>query len=359
MTFSNFNTISPYNPLNTAVATPVFTVFATRDPTTADNAYQPATEWQNQVTGKFWKLVSTGASANWIALSGGSVPSADSFVTNIGGPVVPTGSGAINVNVSTTTFTDGSIANTLKTEVQATNHAILVGRGSQTPINSIGPNATVGLPLISAGASADPQFAILPIAGGGTNANSFTQTNGIVAYNGTSLVNYAGPQLSSVGIMTNTTQPSFFAYLLSSSVNVTGAGTGYFLGTAGGGVVTILKDQASNITIVGGAITFTAPVTGIYMFSGAMNCSGITAAMTTGNCQFNVNSGGNVIATMLMNPSFVRDVNNDMVFSGTIIIPLTTTNTVSFQLSIANGVSDAVTVNASLINSYFAGQLLS
>lgn len=51
-----------------------------------------------------------------------------------------------------------------------TNHGVLLGEGSL----AIGSTAagTVNLPLLSGGASADPSFALLPIAGGGTNASS-------------------------------------------------------------------------------------------------------------------------------------------------------------------------------------------
>jgi hypothetical protein len=100
----------------------------------------------------------------------------------------------------------------------------------------------------------------LAIANGGTKATSFTQSNGIVTYNGTSLVNYAGPQLSSGGVMTNTSQPCFSAYINSVKTNVTGDGTNYIMIFD-----TVSFDNGSNYSNSTGA--FTAPVAGKYLFS--------------------------------------------------------------------------------------------
>lgn len=104
---------------------------------------------------------------------------------------------------------------------------------------------------------------LLPTALGGTNANSFTQSNGIVTYNGTRLVNYAGPQISPSGILTNTTQPVFLVYLNSSVNNVTGDGTTYSVLFD-----TTAYDIGGNITLnSAGKTIFTAPVTGTYQFN--------------------------------------------------------------------------------------------
>jgi C1q domain-containing protein len=100
----------------------------------------------------------------------------------------------------------------------------------------------------------------LSIANGGSNATSFTQSNGIVAYNGTNLVNYAGPQLSSGGVMTNSTQPAFVAYCSANKSNVTGDGTQYIVVFD-----TTLKNVGASYNTSTGV--FTAPVTGTYQFN--------------------------------------------------------------------------------------------
>ena len=82
----------------------------------------------------------------------------------------------------------------------------------------------------------------LSIANGGTNASSYTQSNGIVTFNGTSLVNYAGPQISSGGLYTNSAQSLFNVYLTTDMTNATGdnfsatviykSGTNFFIVSA-------------------------------------------------------------------------------------------------------------------------------
>ena len=113
----------------------------------------------------------------------------------------------------------------------------------------------------------------LAIANGGTNASSFIQTNGIVAYNGSSLVNYTGPQLSSGGIYTNSSQPAFFAYLTNTISDVTGDGTLYTV------VFDTVSQQGSGYDVTTGI--FTAPSTGYYMFTYALLFTGVTAAQNT------------------------------------------------------------------------------
>lgn len=118
----------------------------------------------------------------FVTLSGGG-QAIDSFITNVAGPVDPNGSGQILVNASATTFTDGTVANTLKTEVQSAAHTILIGAGPNTASTPLAPSATLGVPIISNGAAADPSYGTALIAGGGTAATSFN-INGAV-YSGT------------------------------------------------------------------------------------------------------------------------------------------------------------------------------
>lgn len=48
-----------------------------------------------------------------------------------------------------------------------TAHALQVGAGTSTPVQ-VGPNASTAFPLVSGGSSADPAYALLGVAGGGT-----------------------------------------------------------------------------------------------------------------------------------------------------------------------------------------------
>lgn len=128
-------------------------------------------------------------------LSGGSV-AFDSFTPDSGtSPVVPTAGGAVTMAGSGSITTVGG-TNTLTTQLTGlTNHAILVGAGTTT-ITKIGPTATAGQVLQSAGAAADPVFstATYPstttvsqvLYSSGTNAiNGLpTANNGVLLTNG-------------------------------------------------------------------------------------------------------------------------------------------------------------------------------
>jgi hypothetical protein len=63
-----------------------------------------------------------------------------------------------------------------------TNHNVIVG-GASNALTSVPPSATVGIPLVSQGAGADPSFAAASVAGGGTGATTLT---GVLIGNGTS-----------------------------------------------------------------------------------------------------------------------------------------------------------------------------
>lgn len=91
----------------------------------------------------------------WTFLESG-LTTVNSFVTNIAGPVVPTAGGIIDLNASVSTFTDGTVANTIKTEVQATNHALKVGRGTNLAMADL----TVGVDhsILMGNTAADPGF---------------------------------------------------------------------------------------------------------------------------------------------------------------------------------------------------------
>lgn len=147
-------------------------------------------------------------------------------------------------------------------------------------------NAGAGLtgqPLVSGGAAALPTYGTLPIAGGGTGVASFGTSNGIVVFNGTNLVNYAGPQISSSGVYTNTYQVAFNAGLSVTVNNVTGNNTKY----------NIVFD--SIVYNVGGGYNagtgfFTAPVTGTYELLFRYNFNGITSSHTSCEIGFYYNN---------------------------------------------------------------------
>jgi hypothetical protein len=69
----------------------------------------------------------------------------------------------------------------------STAHGVLIGEAG-SGIVSVGPSATTGLPLLN-NAGADPSYGVLPIAGGGTNANTVAGALASLGINAISSVN--------------------------------------------------------------------------------------------------------------------------------------------------------------------------
>lgn len=103
-----------------------------------------------------------------IALDGGGT-AIDSFVTDSAGPVSPDGSGNVTVTGSSI-FSDGTTANTLTLNVEATSNTFLYGQGADTNVAELGP-LTDGQLIIGATAGA-------PAAAGITGGTGITVTNG-------------------------------------------------------------------------------------------------------------------------------------------------------------------------------------
>lgn len=232
--------------------------------------------------------------------------------------------------------------------------------GSATPTSGAIKISGGSTGLLTTGAGSTITLSgTLAIANGGTDATSFTQTNGIVTFNGTRLVNYAGPQLSTAGVYTNTTQPAFFAFLSTPATNTTGNGTNYFLGNNSGGAVTVQSDQGSNITFVGGVLTFTVPVTGYYAFHMQFGVTGITTAMTGYNGLFHVNGGLNIAS--VGNPADAAAPaasNGFMTLPQSLAQKLNAGDTVTFGVVLNGGIGDTCGISNSGNTTYASGYLL-
>lgn len=73
----------------------------------------------------------------YVSLVGGSL-AIDSFSTDISGPVSPDATGNVDITGSNI-YSDGTLANTVTLNTQATAHTFLLGAGSSTPMVELGP----------------------------------------------------------------------------------------------------------------------------------------------------------------------------------------------------------------------------
>jgi len=87
-----------------------------------------------------------------VTLVGGAGPTVDTFTTDVGGPVVPTGAGVIDTT-GTTVFTDGTVANTLTLNVQSAAETFLLGAGAGASATELGPLTDGQLIIGSTGVS--------------------------------------------------------------------------------------------------------------------------------------------------------------------------------------------------------------
>lgn len=184
----------------------------------------------------------------------------------------------------------------------------------------------------------------LAIANGGTNATSMSTSTGIVKYDGTRLVTSTTALIDSSNRMTNTSQPSFFAYNASTRSNVTGDGTVYTVPFE-----VELFDQGNNYDAAG---TFTAPVTGKYRFSGQVGVAVDTSAATA--YQARLTTTANTITGY--NTSTIGP-NNWFYVHISCIVPMTAGDTSKFQVVATGGTKNADVTNNTIWH-WFGGELV-
>lgn len=119
------------------------------------------------------------------------------FDTDVSGPVNPTGAGVVTVS-GTSVFSDGTVANTLNLNVQASENTFLIGAGAGVTATELGPLTNGQLIIGSTGV--DPVLASLtaPAAGititGGAGSVTFALADDLAALEG----------LSGTGVVTRT-----------------------------------------------------------------------------------------------------------------------------------------------------------
>lgn len=171
-------------------------------------------------------------------------------------------------------------------------HGVLLGQTT----NAIAATTagTTGQALVSGGASADPAFATLGVAGGGTGATTLT-THGVVLGQGTSAVAVTSAGTTGQALVSNgaSSDPAF------GTVGVPGGGTGIASGTSGGvpyfsSGTTIASSNAltANLPVFGGGAA-TAPFSGT-LSGNTTKVGSVSGSFITGNC-LKADASGNIV----------------------------------------------------------------
>lgn len=205
-----------------------------------------------------------------LEVSGGTT-AVETLTGNSGGAISPT-AGNINTLGSGSITIAGS-GSTLTTQLTGlTNHAVLVGSGTAT-ITKVGPTATAGQVLQSAGSSADPAFStatypstttinqVLYSSAANTVSGLATANNGVLITSATGVPSLLANGTTSQVLTATTGSPPSWAAISSSGAITTITGDSGGAESPSAGNFNILG--SGSITVAGSANTETVQLTGL------------------------------------------------------------------------------------------------
>ena len=151
------------------------------------------------------------------------------------------------------------------------------------------------------------------------------------------------------GEVTKPLQPAFLAIMTSNKNNVTGANAVYI-----GDWDSEIFDQGGDFD---GTSTFTAPITGRYLFQGCFTIGGLNIG---NNSQvINLRTSDRRYTLTNLRPENLMTVNNELTFEGSILADMDASDTAIFEVQVSGGsqIVDVLSNGASDPLSWFSGSL--
>lgn len=238
-----------------------------------------------------------------------------------------------------------------------TAHGVLLGEGTSS-IVAIAPSATVGLALVSAGASADPAYGTVVVAGGGTGVTSVTTAPTASAFAGWDANANLSADSFIAGYATTVTAAG------TTTLTVTSVQQQYFTGSTTQTVVLpvtstmVLGQSFTLVNNSSGAVTVNSSGANLVQTLAANSSAIVTVILTSGttaaswsvNYSSSVDAGGTVTSVAATVPAFLSVAGSPITTSGTLALSYSGT-----ALPIANGGTAVTSVTTAPTASSFAG----
>lgn len=262
---------------------------------------------------------SAGGASGFATLTAGSLLTTSQFPALLGHVTTTAGS-------LTTTIADGTITYSQIQNISATDK--LLGRSTAGAgiIQEI--TCTVAGRSLIAGTDASAQRTTLGLGTAAVLNATVATTNGIIKYNGTSLVDNTTFKIDASNRATNSSQPLASYYLGTTVSNVTGDGTVYTILFD-----TVAINQGTILNTSTGIVT--ASVTGNYLLTGSVALTNLSVANTAGI--IDIVSTAKTYETGACNYGLIRDVNNNLLQSFSKILPMTAGDTLKITIKVSGG----------------------